>query len=422
MHQSKESGKTNSAMKIKQLPEDFSVREITSLEISKEKKPYAIFILEKKGMENFQALAQIARKFKISVREIGYAGLKDKHALTRQYISIPTKYCKKNKHPVHENNLSLKRVGYSDEELKIGSLSGNKFKICIRDIQEVDFENFAKNADSARKYGVPNYYDTQRFGSVNRGDFIAKCLILKDYEKALRIFLQPKRKELSKLKKLKRFLQENWGHWNVVEKHLKESNFKNREIERIVTLLSSNPNDFLGAFKLIRKNLQSMFISTYQSYLWNECAKAYLREIVTEDKLYNVNYLGNDFIFYTELTEEELEKMKAVTIRTISDELVFLDEFEKKITCMVLSKEGITSEQFDIKNETGLFFKTRERKLLLMPDEFSVSEPESDELHSSENEEKRFKITISFELLKGSYATIVIKRILSDGILTKENI
>ena len=89
-------------MKLKQLPEDFKVEEMSSISIFKEKKGYKIYLLEKNGIETFSLLAYLSKKNKIPVKDFGIAGLKDRHAVTRQNFTIPSKY---NIDTLSENNL-----------------------------------------------------------------------------------------------------------------------------------------------------------------------------------------------------------------------------------------------------------------------------------------------------------------------------
>jgi tRNA pseudouridine13 synthase len=173
-------------MKIKQLPTDFIVEEIPSIEISKEKKEHSIFILEKQEMDTFEALRLIAKNLRISLFEIGYAGLKDKHGLTKQYISIPSKYNIKNK---EIKNLKLEFIGYNNKKIKTGDLKGNKFTITVRNIQKGETPGIYSRAKTISEYGVPNYFDSQRFGSVIHNEFIARYMIKNQYEQAMKIFL-----------------------------------------------------------------------------------------------------------------------------------------------------------------------------------------------------------------------------------------
>ena len=69
------------SMKLKQQPADFIVEEIPDFEVTSEKDEHTVFLLEKQEVDTFDAIRQIAKKLRISLFEIGYAGLKDKHAL-----------------------------------------------------------------------------------------------------------------------------------------------------------------------------------------------------------------------------------------------------------------------------------------------------------------------------------------------------
>ncbi len=83
---------------------------------------------------------------------------------------------------------------------------------------------------------------------------------------------------------------------------------------------------------------------------------------------------------------------------------------EKQVIDRVLAKEQLRLSDFRIEDETGNFFKTRPRQVLLYPEDFMIGEPENDEMNSKGNM-KRYKIQVSFSLLKGSYATVVTKRL-----------
>jgi tRNA(Glu) U13 pseudouridine synthase TruD len=83
---------------------------------------------------------------------------------------------------------------------------------------------------------------------------------------------------------------------------------------------------------------------------------------------------------------------------------------ERKIITSVLEKEGLTLSDFCIQEETGNFFKTRPRPVLLFPQQFSYDKPIQDELNSK-GDLKRYKMKVSFMLPKGSYATVVTKRL-----------
>ena len=155
-------------------------------------------------------------------------------------------------------------------------------------------------------------------------------------------------------------------------------------------------------------SLKEIMISAYQSYLWNECIKQLLIRKIDKRKLYSIKYNIGSLIFYKSLTEDEAKNIPQ-TFKTISDQIEPTD-FEAGIINKVLAREGIALKDFDIKKQTGNFFKTHERNVLLKPSDFRISSPVMDELNDR-GRKNTFKITLSFVLPKGSYATVITKRI-----------
>ncbi len=386
-------------MKLKQLPEDFIVEEIPNFKISQNKDRYQVFLMGKRELDTFDALKIISKELKIPLPKIGFAGLKDKHGVTKQYISIPVEQHIENK---DIRNIKLEFVGYHNKRIETGDLEGNKFIIAARNIQKGDTPGIYSRAETIPETGVPNYFDSQRFGSVIHNEFIAKYLIQKNYEKAVKIFLTKyTKKERKKTKDEKREILTSW-------KNLERVNVKNKVFADIISEYVKTKS-WLAAYKKIPSNLREMFVNAYQSYLWNECVKETLKKIVGKERLYDINYNIGSLVFYKKLIDIEIKKIPR-TIQTISPSIKFSSEFEEEVIKSVLSKEKISLEDLDIKEETGNFFKTRERDVILKPDEFKISEIEIDEVNDRENK-NNYKIIISFILPKGSYATIITKRL-----------
>jgi tRNA pseudouridine13 synthase len=385
-------------MKLKQQPTDFIVEEIPDIEISSEKNEHSIFLLEKQEVDTFDAIRQIAKKLRISLFEIGYAGLKDKHALARQYISIPTHY---NVQGLNTDSLTLTFVGYHRKKIKIGDLAANRFTIIVRDVRTDELADISQRASVIPVSGVPNYFDSQRFGSVIDNEFIGKLIILKKYDHAVKRYLTAYQKsEPKKIKNEKRKIFSSWDDLSKVRIYNKAF--------AVVVKEYLNTTDWRAAYRKIPAHLREMYVNAYQSYLWNECVKEILKICVETKKLYSVKYAIGALLFYTTLSEHEIKKIPK-TFQTISENAAFSDE-EQRIIDQVLMKEGLQLADFEIESETGNFFKTRARQVLLIPNDFTISEPTKDELNSKGNIMRR-KIQVSFSLPKGSYATIVTKRL-----------
>lgn len=87
-----------------------------------------------------------------------------------------------------------------------------------------------------------------------------------------------------------------------------------------------------------------------------------------------------------------------------------MSDTEKKIISDVLDSEEVAKADFNIKDATGSFFKTHERSVIMRPQNFRISRPETDELNDK-GRKNIFKMTVSFTLQKGSYATMITKRL-----------
>jgi len=384
-------------MKLRQIPEDFKVEEIGA-SVTKESGKYKLYLLEKRGMEAFYLLAYLAKQNGIPVEEIGIAGLKDKHAITKQYLTIPAERDIKT---LHEQKFDLEFLGYVDERLEIGSLQGNKFEIVARDVKKGEIEGIYHKAKGIEKSGVPNYFDSQRFGSVIHNNFIVKYVVKGDYENAIKSFLTLYMKtEPARVKNEKRLILQKWPNLEGIQLNTKGLAGVVDEYNRT--------EDWQKAYRKIPTNIRKMFLSAYQSYLWNECVKLLLKKTLKHNEIYGIRYLVGELIFYKNLSEKDFAKIPE-TLKLIGPRMQ-MTELEKRIIGKVLSKEGLSLKDLDIQDETSDFFGVRERPVIIRPKDFKISEPMVDELNDR-GKKNTFKITLSFELPKGSYATIVTKRI-----------
>jgi len=385
-------------MKLKQHPSDFIVEELTTLQVSDEPQAHRVYQFEKQGLDTFDAIRLLAKKLKIPLFEIGYAGLKDKHSSSRQLVSIPAHF---NVQTMKNHNFSLQPLGYISKKIHIGDLLGNRFTIMVRDVKEQELDDVMKRAATIPSCGVPNYFDSQRFGSFIHGVFIAKLLMKKQYEQAVKQYLTAYQKsELKSIKNEKRRILSQWAYLDSL--HIVNKTFAGIIQEYRTT------KDWCAAYKKIPAHLREIFMNAYQSYLWNESVKQLLKKQVEKKKLYPVEYAAGSLLFYTDLSDAE-KKSLPETFLTMSDTAQFTDT-EQSIVTSVLKKENITLNDFASLSVTGNFFKSRPRNILVFPEEFTVSEPQKDEINNKSNA-PRLKIQASFSLPKGSYATIVTKRL-----------
>ena len=151
---------------FKQSPRDFVVEELPLYEFSGEGEHLILFV-RKKNLSTNEMVGQIARYLGIKNRDIGYAGLKDKHAMTKQYISIH----KKHEEAMENFNFEgIKVVSktYHNNKIRIGHLKGNRFYIKVKKVNPTSAIKIDEALKNIAENGMPNYFGYQRFG--NDGD------------------------------------------------------------------------------------------------------------------------------------------------------------------------------------------------------------------------------------------------------------
>ncbi|MBS1151859.1 MAG: tRNA pseudouridine(13) synthase [Myxococcaceae bacterium] len=162
---------------FKEAPEDFEVEEIPAYLPCGEGEHVYLWV-EKRGVATPDAAKRISRHLGLPEGAVSWAGLKDKQALTRQWMSVQAK-------PGRETELStfldpevkLLQVSRHRNKLKGGHLDGNRFKIRIAKVKDVAAAQATLAVLKAR--GVPNFFGAQRFGAAGTNAARGKAILLK---------------------------------------------------------------------------------------------------------------------------------------------------------------------------------------------------------------------------------------------------
>lgn len=147
---------------VRATPEDFLVEEQI---------PYALagtgehlwIKVRKRGLNTEQVAKQLARMAEITRREVGYAGMKDRHAVTVQWFSLYLPGRADPQWSRHLEGMTILESLRHTRKLKTGALSGNRFVIVLRDCLG-DRDAVLRRVEEVRAKGVPNYFGEQRFG------------------------------------------------------------------------------------------------------------------------------------------------------------------------------------------------------------------------------------------------------------------
>ena len=273
---------------LKKKPEDFKVREVSTAAASG-KGQYVFAVLKKKDYTTIDALKVLARFLDLKLKYFGFAGTKDRKAVTEQMISvrIPAPGMIQRLQKFSHDLISVRIVGKSDKPISLGDLESNRFEIVVRD------------ADSEPKKCARfvNFFGEQRFSRNNAA--AGKLLVQGKLGEAVRLMDEPEMNES----------------------------------------LSKEPTDIVAALKKLPKKILIIYVHAYQSLLWNRAADEYLRDYHKSrdpGKAENVKIplIG----FGTEL-EEYSDEIKNICRRILRDEnLTERDFINRKIK--ELSSEG----------------------------------------------------------------------------------
>ncbi len=146
--------------KIRVHDEDFEVEEVPSYEPCGTGDHLYLWI-EKRGMAPEFFAQTLAQRLGTHPGNIGTAGLKDRHAITRQWVSVPKEFEPRVKN-IDGNGVRVLKSGLHTNKLKPGHLRGNRFRLLIREADRSG--NVDAILDAIRQQGLPNFYGPQRFG------------------------------------------------------------------------------------------------------------------------------------------------------------------------------------------------------------------------------------------------------------------
>ena len=205
-------GEPSGSGTIRATPEDFIVIENLGFEPSGSGE-HAFLWIEKIGENTEYVARQLAKFANVKQRDVSFAGLKDRHAVTRQWFSVPVPIKTQLDWTVfNTDNIKILHSTRHIRKLKRGALSGNQFKITVRDWQG-DKEKTEQQLEAIKTNGIANYFGEQRFG--HEGQNIAKAIALFDGAKVGReqrsIYLSAARSELFNQILAKRVENQTWN-------------------------------------------------------------------------------------------------------------------------------------------------------------------------------------------------------------------
>jgi tRNA pseudouridine13 synthase len=256
-------GMTGIGGQIKVEPEDFFVEEIPLYHPQGQGQHVYAFV-EKRGMSTFAAIRKIASALNIPASNIGYAGLKDAHAVTRQMLSInlvkPEAVAN-----LDIPNIKILNVSRHKNKLKTGHLSGNRFVIRVRDVAPTALPQAKDTLTILSENGAPNFFGEQRFGLRENTDLLGQAIIRNDAAQFVREYLgQPHPNESPHIQAAREQIdRQEWstalGNWPP-ELH---------DEKYVLKAIVKQDGNLHAGLKALNKKLRSLFVSAFQSRLFN---------------------------------------------------------------------------------------------------------------------------------------------------------
>jgi tRNA pseudouridine13 synthase len=384
-------------MKVKRLPEDFQVEELTSVKPSARGR-FTLYRLTKRGLGTIETLDAICRRWNLAARQVGYGGLKDRHAVTIQYLTI----AEGPNRAIQEASFDLEPLGQLSHSYGPQHFRGNRFRLVLRDLSSAQAGDALLVLQDLSASGLPNYFDDQRFGSVGHsGQFIGHAWLKGDHERALKLALvEPNPFDRSGVKGQKAILRECWGQWAEAKAKLDRSSTRS-----IVTYLVDHPMDSRGAFARLKRELRTLYFSAFQSHLWNLILSRLIERQTRPEQHVMLDLKVATLAFPRSLDADQKRLLESTSIPLPSARNPLPEGLLGELAGEVLEPFGLAWNDLRVRHLKDVYLSKGSRPALAFPQglEFAAVE---DELHPG-----RRALRLAFELPKGSYATILIKRI-----------
>ncbi|MBX9581381.1 MAG: tRNA pseudouridine(13) synthase TruD [Gemmataceae bacterium] len=389
-------------MKLKQRPDDFRVEELTDAAPGPAGE-FACYRLDKTGWTTPDALAVVRRRWQLDFRRLSYGGLKDRHAVSSQFFTV----YRGPERDLSQDGIRVTYLGRRADPYTAADIRANRFRLVLRSMPPADVATAERCLAEVAAAGLPNYFDDQRFGSVGgAGEFVAREMVFGRFEKALWLALAgPYEFDRPDARHEKQLLRDKWGDWPALKAELPKGHARS-----LVDYLVHHPTDFKGAVARLRPDLQGLYLSAYQSLLWNRVLAAWLTKHLPADALAGVDLKLGRVPVPVRIPDGVRPAWAALGLPLPSARVKPDPASEwAGLVADVLRDEGLTLAELRIKGLQKPFFSRGDRRGCVRPEGLTHAAG-PDDLNPG-----RLKLRLGFDLPRGSYATMLVKRITAVG-------
>lgn len=388
---------------IKARPEDFFVQEIPLYEPSGQGE-HVYAEIQKVGLTTFEAINRISRALNVSPKGIGYAGMKDAQAVTRQVLSI------QGTTPERVMGLKLDNITISwaiphGNKLRLGHLKANRFAIRLRDVNPTDVVKLQPVLKTIEDRGLPNYFGEQRFGRRGDNRLLGAAIVRADPKGLLDQLLG---KPMPSVEDAQTTGARKAYDRNDLKLAMKlwprKSGMERRVLARVIK--TGKP---IAAVKAIDERLRRLWVSAVQSHMFNEVLAQRVRSgnfdrLLPGDLAYKHE---NGACFLVEDAAIEQPRAAAWEISPtgplVGYRMTLPAGEPLQIEEAVLAEAHLKPEDF--RKEGGEKVKGARRPLRVRPEDVQLS---------GGVDEHGGHITVAFTLPAGSFATVLIRELTKD--------
>ncbi len=404
--------------KILNIKEDYTISSFSE----ELKDQYTTFNLIKVNKDTFEAIRKISKALKIPYNHFNYSGLKDKHSISVQRVSIKGNVIDQlKKLKIHD--IFIRSIRPTRKPIKLGSHLGNNFTIVIRNLASKENLNSSieKIIKHLNEFGFPNYFGLQRFGSYRpNSHIVGRRLLEGNYKEAFEEFVSTTYSTESSESKIAR---RDFRITGNLEKAYDEFPKKLNYERNMINYLINSPQDYEGSIRTLPLDLIKLLISSFQSYIFNKLIskrvekgfplfKPVSGDVISILDDYNGNITPVKYIYgnsYDVYLNKALKLNHAAIIIPIIGINTNLDEFPlvKLLFDEIAEQESIKKDIFNKDIIMKTEFKGSIRALTVKPTLLKILEFKKDDLNPG-----KYKIKMEFSLQKGSYATMLIRELM----------
>lgn len=388
---------------IKSTPNDFLVEEIPLYEPCG-KGEHIYLRIEKTSVSHGELMSCLRRHFGVKDLHIGFAGMKDKHAVTSQTVSVHLHNDPPSIDIDHERIKVLWAQRHTNK-LKRGHLRGNRFVIRVRDVDPLKVTIAKKRLEEIQQSGIPNYFGPQRFGYRCNNHLVGAAIVRDDWKGVLDEMLGTTSTPFPDYQKSQRELYDQ-GDFKEAAKLWTVAN-RNELIAIRGLREGKSPSDACHA---IGKAALSFFVSALQSAVFNRVLDERIEQGTIAKLMDGDLAFKHDSRSVFKVTEEELvgdvlaERLERFEIspsgplwgagmtRTMGE---IGDAELRALEAAGISFQSLVETSYDQKGA---------RRALRVPIENTSVDGGVDEEGSY--------IRLAFDLSRGSYATVLLREIM----------